>query len=321
MTNQVLFIGGWGRSGSTLLDRILGQLDGTVSVGEMRDVWQRGVIENRLCGCGEPFLDCPVWSAVGDAAFGGWECLNVARVAQLRDRVDRPWFVPFLLAPALMPRRLRADLREYANAVAMLYGAIDEVSGGCLIIDSSKIPSYSLILRLAGIEQRVLHLVRDSRGVIHSWRKQVQRTDATEEPDFMHRYGVVAASMRYLFYNGLTHVLRVQGVPYQRLRYEDVVNDPVMAVEDVADFAGVELGHALRTDLERRCIMFTPGHTVDGNPMRLRVGYTRIRVDDAWRNELPAGVRYAVGIMTRPLLRHYGYVAGERAARERAGGA
>ena len=33
---KVLFIGGYGRSGSTLLDRLLGQIDGFVSVGEVR---------------------------------------------------------------------------------------------------------------------------------------------------------------------------------------------------------------------------------------------------------------------------------------------
>ena len=35
----VLYIGGWGRSGSTLLSHLLGGLDGMVSVGELRYVW------------------------------------------------------------------------------------------------------------------------------------------------------------------------------------------------------------------------------------------------------------------------------------------
>ena len=59
---RVLYIGGWGRSGSTLLDRLLGQAEGSFSVGEMRDLWLRGVLENRRCGCGEPFDSCPFWT-------------------------------------------------------------------------------------------------------------------------------------------------------------------------------------------------------------------------------------------------------------------
>ena len=55
---RVLFIGGLGRSGSTLLDRMLGQLDGVWSVGELVHIWQRGLQENNLCGCGRRFRDC-----------------------------------------------------------------------------------------------------------------------------------------------------------------------------------------------------------------------------------------------------------------------
>ena len=43
---RVLFIGGLGRSGSTLLDRMLGRLDDVWSVGELVHLWERG----RLAG-------------------------------------------------------------------------------------------------------------------------------------------------------------------------------------------------------------------------------------------------------------------------------
>ncbi len=57
---QVLYVGGWGRSGSTLLSHLLGRLPGMVSVGELRYVWQAGVEANELCGCGERVRRVPV---------------------------------------------------------------------------------------------------------------------------------------------------------------------------------------------------------------------------------------------------------------------
>ena len=39
----VLYIGGWGRSGSTLLAHVLAEVPGFVSVGELRYVWQGGL--------------------------------------------------------------------------------------------------------------------------------------------------------------------------------------------------------------------------------------------------------------------------------------
>ena len=37
--STVLYIGGYGRSGSTVLDRVLGALPDVVSVGEIRSIW------------------------------------------------------------------------------------------------------------------------------------------------------------------------------------------------------------------------------------------------------------------------------------------
>src|SRR5215204_2827150 len=51
----VLYIGGHGRSGSTILAQTLGQIPGFVNVGEVWQVWYRGLRENERCGCGQPF--------------------------------------------------------------------------------------------------------------------------------------------------------------------------------------------------------------------------------------------------------------------------
>ncbi|HMB70712.1 MAG TPA: sulfotransferase, partial [bacterium] len=67
---KVLYIAGNGRSGSTLLDVILGQIPGFFPVGEVRNVWDYGVVENRPCGCGEAFHDCPFWSRILSGAYG-----------------------------------------------------------------------------------------------------------------------------------------------------------------------------------------------------------------------------------------------------------
>ena len=69
---RVLYLGGFGRSGSTLLERILGQIPGWTNVGELVDLPRSVFVHQENCGCGEPFLTCPMWSQVGERAFGGW---------------------------------------------------------------------------------------------------------------------------------------------------------------------------------------------------------------------------------------------------------
>ena len=67
---RVMYVASWSRSGSTLLDLMLGQIPGFVSVGELRFLWERGVREGQLCGCGAPVPKCPFWSRVLEEVFG-----------------------------------------------------------------------------------------------------------------------------------------------------------------------------------------------------------------------------------------------------------
>jgi len=302
---RVLFIAGWGRSGSTLLDRMLGQVPGVFSAGELRDIWQRGVLQDRLCGCGAPFRECDVWRKVGEVAFGGWDELDVAQAQALRAKLDRPWATPWLVGSRVSPIS-DDEVARYVALLARLYAAIVEVTGARVIVDSSKIATFAMLVRqVPDVELRTVHLVRDPRGVVHSWRKQVIREDGGGR-DAMVRYGVVGASARYLAYNGLAHGLRLAG-PYRFLRYEDLLAAPRDTVARILGFAGIATPGDTLGFLRDNEVALEPNHTVDGNPMRLEHGPVQLRRDEAWRTGLPAADRRVVEVLTAPLARAYGY--------------
>src|SRR6266516_3342272 len=107
---RVVYIAGLGRSGSTLLERLLGELPGVCAVGEVVHMWRRSIVDDERCGCGEPFARCGFWRGVGEAAFGGWAAVAVCRVAQLGAAGDRHSFAPRRAAAGrgavlLAPRR------------------------------------------------------------------------------------------------------------------------------------------------------------------------------------------------------------------------
>ena len=83
---------------------LLGELPGCVSVGELCHLWERGVLENRLCGCGAAFSDCPFWSQVGEAAFGGWAAANAPRQVELLYAVGRQRHFPLVAMRTGRPR-------------------------------------------------------------------------------------------------------------------------------------------------------------------------------------------------------------------------
>jgi Sulfotransferase family len=301
----VLYLGGLGRSGTTVLERVLGELPGACSVGELVHLWQRGVLDDETCGCGEPFSRCPFWAEVGVRAFGGWDRALAERMERLRRRVDRSRHIPRLIAPRLLGRR-RAELQEYVSTYLRLYRAISEATGGGVVIDSSKHSSLAFCLRTEpGIDLRVVHVVRDSRGVAYSWTKEVRRPEATAEDALMTRYSPARSSALWLGHNLFLGLLGRLGTARRLLRYEDFTADPAAVLADLAAFAGLPADVDVIHD---GAVVLHPSHTVAGNPMRFRTGPTPLRRDDAWRERLPRRRRLLVSALTVPLLARYGYL-------------
>lgn len=304
---RVLYIGGWGRSGSTLLDRMLGQVDGLFSIGELREIWERGVLQNRPCGCDVAFRDCPFWSEVGKAAYGGWDALDLDEVLRLRFSLDRVWSVP-VLAPAFVPG-VSAPVRRYVELLERLYRAISEVSQAKVIVDSSKLPSHAFLLRKTpAIDLRLVHLVRDSRGVAFSWQKEVLKKVTEGEPGRLPKYNAASASGRWLLYNALTANFARLGVPYLRVRYEDILADPRAMLEKILDHVDLVSPEDRLPFLTDHEVVLAPNHTVDGNPMRFAEGPVPLRTDQAWKTRLPRRDRLTVSALTAPMLSKYKYL-------------
>lgn len=305
----VLYIGGWGRSGSTLLECVLAQLDGTVALGEVVHLWERGLGRDERCACGEPFSGCAFWTEVGEVAFGGWENVDLDRLRHLADAVDRQRHIPRSARRRPSPE-FASLASEYAGHFRAVHRAAARVSGARVVVDSSKeIPTALALSHRDDVDLRVLHVVRDARGVAYSWSKTVARPEADGEA--MPRFSPVRSTTFWLSGNLTVAGLRHRGVPVARLRYEDLVADAAGSVERV----WAELGLPGRADVPMTApdaIDLRPTHSVAGNPMRFRTGPTTLRRDDAWRTALDPRDRRVVTAMAWPVLKAYGYLGAEQ---------
>jgi Sulfotransferase family len=317
VTQDVLYIGGFGRSGSTLIERSIGELSDACAVGELVHLWERGLQNNELCGCGLAFRDCPFWAAVGLRAFGGWESFDVAEALRLKHAVDRNRFVPRLLLPwpaGVFDREFRRELRAYVALYDAIYQAVAEESGAKVVIDSSKHASLALCLRRASRHRiRVAHVVRDSPAVAYSWSKVVARPEAAGD-DEMARYSAPRAALWWNVYNLMFALIRRVHLPLRRVRYEDFVADPLPVIRDLAAWGGSDADPG--AFLRDHTVQLSQGHTVAGNPMRFRVGEIAIKRDDQWRTAMPAALQRRVRLLTWPFRLAYGYAGGSPVARK-----
>ncbi|BCB76172.1 sulfotransferase [Phytohabitans flavus] len=293
---RVLFVAGSGRSGSTLVTNVLGQADGVFAAGELRYLWQRGAMEDRPCGCGQSFTECPVWT-------------------QVMKEVDTdPPAVVDTLRRRLRMRRLPAMLwRRRAKAhpgIAALYAAL----GSEVVVDSSKLPPYGLLVDgLPGVDMRVLHLVRDPRAAAFSWRRR-KRLDGPDDVTFMSRPPVAKAALLWLVWNATTALLWRRSGRYMRVRYEDFVADPAGVTRRIADFAGVP-----GVTFDGNTVHLAPTHAVAGNPSRHRTGDVAVVPDDEWVRGLSRSAFALVTAITAPLLWRWRYPLRRAAAGSPAG--
>ncbi|MEE8601975.1 sulfotransferase [Euzebya tangerina] len=316
MPQQVLLIAGMGRSGSTLLDRMLGRVDGCTSVGEVVHLWTRGLLEGQPCACGRAFEDCPFWSQVGQHAFGGWSQIDPMRVVAAQHAVERDRYLPLLAAPVGLRPSFDRAVAEYGRYLLPVYDAIRAISGSPWVVDSSKhVATAFLLRRLVGHDLRVVHLVRDSRGVAFSWMKVKRQFDRAaggdgEETDdadaMMTRWRPGQTAGRYLAYNALLDGLRALDVPTVRVAYESLIAQPTEHLARVLDL--IDRGDADLSFVGEGVADLGTSHTIGGNPMRFQAGPVPLRLDEQWRTALDARDRATVTAVTAPLLAAYGYL-------------
>lgn len=312
---QVLYIAGVGRSGSTLLERMLGAVPGWVNAGELNALFSRVAFQDQRCGCGTPFSRCDFWQEVGDLAFGGWSPVTT-RIAHLQPRVVRQRFIPRLVSGRADAGYLQ-DLDEYLTIHRRLYRAIATVSGAETVVDASKSTAQLFALRrMADLDLRIVNLVRDARGVASSWSKAGIRKPQSPVGEEMGTYAPHRLALLWATLQLECTVLGALGTHATRLRYEDLVARPREAIERLLEDLALPVPQRDLAHVRDDSVQLGPSHGVAGSRSRFTSGRIELEVDDAWRTTLPRGARRVVTAITLPQLLTYGYV-GPRADHDR----
>ena len=303
----VLYLAGTGRSGSTVLAGVLGEVDGFFFAGEVRYLWQRGLVENRLCGCGQPLTRCEFWGAVLERAYGS-RAIDARAIAAEQRRAIR-----MRRLPALLVGRPAAST-EHLNRLARLYRAIADESGARVVVDSSKLPAYGRLLRaVPDLDLRVVHLVRDPRAVAYSWQRQKAQPDRGT-PGYMQQRSPLATAVMWTVMNGATpRLLDSGGEHFTEMRYEDFAAAPRASVDSILALAGANGARAPFAD--ERTVRMSGNHSVAGNPDRLATRDVEIRPDAEWTTRLTRANELVTTAGALPLLHRYRYEVRPRRGR------
>ncbi len=312
---RVLYVVGKGRSGSTLLDHLLGSMDGISSTGELWWLWRWGFLGGYRCGCGERIPDCGLWGPVGaDLHRGG---RTPRRIAAVQSELLSWHRVPGLLARAADPAGAASPagggtvgraLARMGEVYGELYRGIAERTGAGVVVDSSKFPAHPGLLGMVdGVEPHAVHLVRDPRAVTFSYRRHKlwrDRDGGVPMPTF----GPAYSSASWLARNGTVEAVRQvrPALPLARIRYEDLVAEPRRTLRAIAALVG--LPDADPPVDEQGTARLSTNHMVGGNPDRGARGAVELARDDEWRRAITGWDRAVTTAMCAPLMGRYGYL-------------
>lgn len=305
---KVLFLMGYGRSGSTFLDILLNNARAVTGVGALGHYWT-WLEERRPCACGRPLTECPIWEDVVETHFDRLPHDDLEQWNEVQEEVEARSQLARLLTG-----RLPKDLLErYREATEALLDALAKRTGASAIVDSSGSGARSTgrayaLSRHTDADVRVIHLVRDGRAV--SW-SSLKGPGSPERPVVRLPRPIKAlrTGASWSLTNLLCEWIVRELVPSRvlRLHYEDLVTDPPGELERVAAFSGLDLD-----DLIGEVQADAPlevGHNVAGNRLRFREEI-RIRPDFSWRRKMSAPYRWMLTAQMWPLLLRYGYLRG-----------
>jgi hypothetical protein len=332
---KVLKITGLGRSGSTILDIVLGNHPQIESVGEVGNIVRNGWISHEslcgipqnqlrvpICTCGKrldvlyvesPDEACPFWSRVRDEWVERTDGEGIESYPKLQNdfELKRRWSrygldpLPRLLYEK---RRPSAPFRSYARLTRAFFESVRAVSGKPVIVDSSKAPARALAFGMVpGIDLYVIHLVRDGRGVVTSLRKSFEK-DPQAGIMWDHKaHPMWKTVVRWVVQNLASEWVCGQLGPKRtmRLRYEDFVADPKAALGRIGSLIELDLSDV--ADAAASGKPMQAGHNIGGNKTK-KSGTITLRADSKeWRSALsPTEQRLSWALMGW-LMRRYGY--------------
>ena len=300
---RVIYVAGYGRSGSTILDIALGQHPDVFGAGEItaltRHVWE----QNEYCACGQPVQHCQFWpavmqqwlrrrpeSALGDYAASQEKFESLSGLARSMAGVGQG-----------------SQFAIYARQTRLLFDEVLSRSGKRAIVDSSKLPGRAMALaHIPDIDLRIVHLVRDGRGVAWSLAKAYGRDAKSGLQREIKPKSASRTALRWTTVNLATEYLagKLGRDRVLRVRYEDFASDPAETLREIGSFAGLDLGET--GERLKRGDPVRPSHQIAGNRLRMSTAIS-VAKDEAWRSMMPRGQQAAFHRLGGWMLRRYGY--------------
>lgn len=257
MKRTLIYIIGAGRSGTTILDIVLGNNNDAISLGEINRFYKRNGITPQRDKDNKVYL---FWKKIKDEFE---EKLNSSTIKYNEfEKVNSK----NEYHSAFFKSLLKLNSKKYYSTLDCLYDSIIENTKESILIESSKYPVRALNiskLKRKDIEIKYIYLKKDPVKVINSFNKK----DLEQPPK-----GFLTANIYYFIVNCLSYfviqILKFNKHKTSELKYEDFINNPVESIQNLSRDLD-ENFNSSKNILKNKEPLKT-GFLFDGNRIRLK---------------------------------------------------
>lgn len=293
-----------GRSGTTLLDLLLGAHPKMWTTGEVQNLPWEIVNPRAPCGCGNPVHESPFWKPLLTDLPTAPEGYHIGYFHN-KKQVGR--ILRWDLLPDLLQNRVRPGWQDAVDAYGENNEAVFRTVRAAAehwqdkpvewLVDASK-DVYRLfwLAQSNRFDLRVIHVIKDPRALVYSMAKPWLPYGANRVMRYTARWIVENSLMAHLCHSAFPaeHVYR--------LRYEDLAGQPESTMVEIGNWLGLDYPPALTEQFKQY-----ENFAISGNMMRWRDSNDSIRLDERWKTEFPVGYRQIVYALTAPFRSYVGY--------------
>lgn len=256
---KYIYIGGYGRSGSTIVDVVLGGSEDVVSLGEFASIFQE-VEQGNSCSCGAKITECPFW---GDFLSVVLKKYPLHQLIDAFHSVNRRRYFFRSLSP------IDKEIFNFIQAEFISF-----VNAGC-VVDSSKTAANAArragsLVELSEYDLYFVHLTRTFTDVVRSLLKGSNRSiqgdlayrvglldqfgwQRKNQPKLSRSVGVFENVARGVFGYVLANLdayfykYKLSEGRYLRIDFEDFIRDPVAVIDEIQFYVGIDLSGSKET--------------------------------------------------------------------------
>lgn len=296
--NHIIYIMGHSRSGSTILNIMLGTLDNVAAAGETGNFYRSALLNDEFCSCGERFSKCEFWSPIKNSVQQKLTTQVSEYIAYSR-QVEN-W--RNLLFPGRM-KRLDLSEKDYINSADYLYKTIFEKASASTLVDASKDPMrFHWLRKNDKYAFTLLHIVRDPRAVCWSQMQSFKKDLSSGlERDFKGKS--IASTIKSLYVNAYTcERMKRKESNHLTINYDQLACGDTQPLTDIGRITGLNVDALqLKVTQRKELVQF---HNAAGNRLRMNKSIT-VNYDNSWKTGLSKLQYLVITLVTLPLLFKY----------------